>query len=148
MTTASLVSEVLRVDRLESGDRQLVRDLIIDLGTDMRLDEDPHGVVYRSTETATTHVRVPAGFETDFSSIPAFARFLYRFDSVDLAGCCHDVAYRIGVPRAPADQIWRIVATSGKRRVGRVRGRLGWLGLRLGGFPAYRPTGDPMVRPG
>ncbi len=52
-----------------------------------------------------TSVDVPAGFQTDYSSIPWFARALYRFDTVDLAGVCHDLAYFDGVPRAAADAI-------------------------------------------
>ena len=67
-------------------------------------------------------------------------------ESVDLAGCCHDLAYRVGVPRKTADKIWLIVATSGTRRVGWFRGRLGWLGLRIGAKLAYNPTGDPFRR--
>jgi len=146
MSTATRVSEPLRVDRLESGDRQLVRDLVIDLGVDVGVGDGDYAGFTMSVDGSTTIVTVPAGFETDFSSIPAFARPLYRFDSVDLAGCCHDLAYRVGVPRDVADKIWQIVARSGKRRVGRIRGWLGWLALRLFAGFAYRPTGDPLVR--
>jgi hypothetical protein len=96
-----------------------------------------------STSGATTIVTVPEGFETDFSSIPALARPLFRFDSVDLAGCCHDLAYQIGIPRNTADRIWRIVARSGDRHVGNVRGSMGWIALRLFGGFAYKPTGEP-----
>ena len=100
MSTAKLISDVLRVDRLATGDRRLVRDLVIDLGVALRIESDEHGCFTRS-DAGTTVVRVPEGFETDFSSIPVFARMLYRFDSVDLAGCCHDLAYRIGVRARP-----------------------------------------------
>jgi hypothetical protein len=96
-----------------------------------------------STSGATTIVTVPEGFETDFSSIPALARPLFRFDAVDLAGCCHDLAYQIGIPRDTADRIWRIVAGSGDRHVGKVRGSMGWIALRLFGGFAYKPTGAP-----
>jgi hypothetical protein len=145
MTTARRVSDLLRVDRLDTGDRRLVRDLVIDLGVDVGL-----GTEYRcftmSASGATTIVTVPEGFETDFSSIPALARPLYRFDSVDLAGCCHDLAYRIGIPRDTADRVWRIVATSGDRHVGKTRGWMGWASLRLFASFAYNPTGDPATR--
>jgi len=145
MTTARLVSEPLRVDRLRNGDRRLVRDLAIDLGVDVGLGEDRYPG-FSVSDSGTTLVTVPEGFETDFSSIPSWARALYRFDSVDLAGCCHDLAYRVGVPRKAADKIWQIVATSGERRVSRFRGWLGWLGLRIGAGFAYKPTGDPLKR--
>lgn len=144
MAEAERVSEVLRVDRLDSGMRRLVRDLVIDIGANLGLGETDYAGFTLSASPTTTIVTVPEGFETDFSSVPAFARMLYRFDSVDLAGCCHDLAYRIGVPRDVADEIWRLVAVSGEQRVGRFRGRLGWIGLRLGARYAYRPTGTAL----
>jgi len=146
MSTARRVSDLLRVDRLDDGRRRLVRDLVIDLGVTLEIGDDEYPAFTRS-QAGTTVVTVPEGFITDFSSIPPFARAFYRFDSVDLAGCCHDLAYRVGVPRPLADRIWEIVATSGRRRVGRVRGWLGWLGLRAGGWVGYKPTGDPLVAP-
>ena len=145
MTTARRVSDLLRVDRLNTGDRRLVRDLVIDLGVDVGLGTE-YQCFTMSTSGATTIVTVPTGFETDFSSIPALARPLYRFDSVDLAGCCHDLAYRIGIPRDTADRVWRIVATSGDRHVGKTRGWMGWASLRLFASFAYKPTGDPATR--
>lgn len=146
MSTATRMSDLLRVDRLDSGDRRLVRDLVIDLGVDVGAGDGEYAGFTMSIDGSTTIVTVPAGFETDFSSIPSFARAIYRFDSVDLAGCCHDLAYRVAVPRDVADKVWQIVATSGERRVGRIRGRVGWLGLRLFAGFAYKPTGDPMIR--
>jgi hypothetical protein len=145
MTTATRKSLPLRVDRLGTGQRQLVRDLVIDLGVDLDLGNDEYPG-FTTSDTPATVVTVPKCFVTDFSSIPHLARPLFRFDSVDLAGCCHDLAYRVGVPRKTADKIWLIVATSGTRRVGRFRGRLGWLGLRIGAKLAYNPTGDPFKR--
>jgi hypothetical protein len=136
MRVATRFSGPLQVERLDNGDRKLLRDLVIDLGVDLGLgDGELEGF---SVSADGTRVTVPKGFTTDFSSIPAFARALYRFDSVDLAGCCHDYAYYVGVPRPEADEIWRLVAISGTRRVSRFRGRLGWIALRLGGWPAYR----------
>jgi hypothetical protein len=146
MSTARRVSEVMRVDRLDSGQRRLVRDLVIDLGVTLDIPPDEYEGFTRS-QAGTTVVTVPEGFETDFSSVPAFARALYRFDSIDLAGCCHDRAYQVGVPRSAADRVWKIVATSGRRRVGKLRGWLGWLGLRVGGGFAYRPAADPPTHP-
>ena len=54
-----------------------------------------------------------------------------------VAGAVYDPAYFVGVPRRLADRIWRHVARSGEG-VGLVRGFLGWVGLRLGGWVAYR----------
>ena len=137
MGAARRVSEALQVERLDNGDRMLLRDLVIDLDVDLRLGDGTFEGFSRSAEGATV-VTVPEGFTTDFSSIPAFARALYRFDSVDLAGCCHDYAYYVGVPRSAADEIWRLVAISGTRHVSEFRGRLGWIALRLGGCFSYR----------
>jgi hypothetical protein len=145
MTTATLApGSVLRVDRLSSGERRLVRDLEIDLGTDLGI---PAGT-YRGFDVVdgSTRITVPACFVTDFSSIPAFARALYRFSTVDLAGVCHDWAYRMGVDRKLADRCWEIVATSGEARVGAAPGRLGYLALRLGGGRAYRGNRDKRER--
>lgn len=133
------VSAPLRVDRLDTGERQLVRDLVMNLRRDVDLRGFRHDLV--GVDGGIPEVTVPAGFVTDFSSIPAPFRVLFRFSSVDLAGCVHDLAYRIQMPRRPADRMWEIVATSGhtkRSRIGRFRGRLGYLGLRLGGHFAYR----------
>lgn len=111
---------------------------MIDLRVDLILDDEYQAQGLTLSADGHTVITVPRGFVTDFSSIPPFARVLYRFDSVDLAGCCHDRAYYVGVPRDVADEIWRLVAMSGERAVGRWRARLGWLALRLGGWPAYR----------
>jgi hypothetical protein len=86
----------------------------------------------------STRITVPHCFVTDFSSIPSLARSLYRFSSVDLAGVCHDWAYRIGVDRKRADRCWEIVATSGQASVSRALGRAGYLALRAGGWAVYR----------
>ena len=145
MTTAHRTSKPLRVDRLKTGQRQLVRDLVMDLGVDLGLGDGEY-IGFSTSAEGNTVVTVPKCFVTDFSSIPSIARPFFRFDKVDLAGCCHDLAYRVGVPRDKADKIWKIVATSGNRRVNRFRGSLGWLGLRIGAKRAYKPTGDPFRR--
>ena len=147
MTTARRLSPRLRTDRLESGRRRLARDLVLDLGVRLEGVGDEHAPWLALAEGGTHVVTVPTDFVTDFSSIPGFARWAYRFDKVDLAGCCHDLAYRIGVPRDAADELWRIVATSGERKVSGLGGRIGWLGLRVGGWYAYAPTGDPRSLP-
>ena len=147
MTTARRLSPRLRTDRLESGRRRLARNLVIDLGVRLEGVADEFTPWVALSEQGTHVVTVPTDFVTDFSSIPGFARWAYRFDKVDLAGCCHDLAYRIGVPQGASDEMWRIVATSGERKVSRFGGRIGWLGLRLGGWYSYAPTGDPRSLP-
>lgn len=136
MTTATLVpGSLLRVDRLSSGERRLVRDLVVDLGVDIGI---PAGTFQGfDVVDGTTRITVPYCFVTDFSSIPAFARMFYRFSTVDLAGVCHDWAYRVGVDRKDADRCWEIVATSGEACVGRTQGRVGYVALRLFGRWAY-----------
>lgn len=139
MTTARRISDLLRVDRLDTGERQLVRPLVIDIGKPVPLGGFTHECI--EVVDGNPRVTVPAEFVTDFSSIPAIFRPLYRFSSVDLAGCVHDLAYRIQMPRKAADRMWEIVATSGKSQlnlIGARRGRLGYWGLRIGGIWAYR----------
>jgi hypothetical protein len=137
MATARRLSGPLQVERLDNGRRKLLRDLVIDLGEDLGLGDQKYDGFTLSPD-GDTIITVPKDFVTDFSSIPSLARSLYRFDSVDLAGCCHDHSYYVGAPRDVADEIWRIVAMSGAKRVGKVRGRMGWLALRIGGWLAYR----------
>ncbi len=136
MVMAVRLSEPLRVERQDDGRRLLLRDLVIDLHVDLGLGDDRYPGFDRSTAGSTV-ITVPAGFDTDFSSIPWVARALYRFDSVDLAGTCHDWAYYVGVPQPEADEIWRLVAISGTKRVSGWKGRLGWLALRAFGKFAW-----------
>lgn len=130
------VSGPLRVERLDNGRRRLLRDLSVNLGTDLGLGDGRFEGLTLSDDD-TTVITVPEDFDTDFSSIPGFARALYRFDAVDLAGTCHDWAYYVGVPQKEADEIWRLVAISGEKRVAGWKGRLGWLALRVFGSFAY-----------
>ncbi len=139
MGSARLRSGRLQVERLDSGRRRLLRDLVVAVRPPLgRVAHLKRGFFYVDEPTAETQVTVPDGFETDFSSIPAVFRGLYRFDTVDLAGICHDWAYWIGVPRADADRLWRVVATSGSARVSTWKGWAGWVALRVGGWVAYR----------
>jgi hypothetical protein len=141
MTTAKRVGgSFLRVDRLPSGQRRLVRELVMDLGVDVGIPAgqyDGFDVV-----DGSTRITVPPCFATDFSSIPAFARAFYRFSTVDLAGVCHDWAYRMGVDRKAADRCWQIVATSGQASVSPMLGRIGYLALRIGGGLAYKGNAE------
>lgn len=142
MTTAKRISDLLRVDRLDTGERRLVRDLVVDIGQPVAIGGFSHE--YVDVVDGNPRVTVPAAFVTDFSSIPALFRPFFPFSAVDLAGCVHDVAYRVQVPRKAADRMWEIVATSGstpRNRISRLRGRLGYWGLRIGGSWAYRSDG-------
>ena len=144
MTTAVVVDGRLQTERLPNGRRKLLRPFRVDLGVNLMLgrgiykgfDLTPRGKFRHERYTVVT---VPGGFETDFSSIPGFARTMMgRFDRHDIAGVLHDWCYKVGVPYGVSNRVWRIVARSGERRLGPVRAALGWLGLTLGGWVAYR----------
>lgn len=82
---------------------------------------------------------IPAGFQTDFSSIPAvpFARLLIDWRRVDMAGVVHDFLYQQapgGITRKQADEVWRRVARAGAYAAGPFQALLGYLGLRAGGW--------------
>mgnify|MGYP003650434806 FL=1 len=82
---------------------------------------------------------VPKGFVTDLSTIPPIFRFLVRFNKVDVAGTLHDRLYQTGeVSRIKADAIWRQVAQSGEASANPFQSWTGWLGIRLGGWKAWR----------
>ncbi len=82
---------------------------------------------------------VPKGFRTDFSSYPWFCRVMVRFDRVDVAGVVHDRLYYEGkTTRAYADRIWRMTALNGAHSANFVQAWLSWLGLRIGGWIAWR----------
>lgn len=119
MTHATrLVSGPLRTERLENGRRKLLRSLIV--------------------QVAGERITVPAGTETDFSSIPWFGRILVRWSRVDVAGVVHDWLYQTGdISRSRADEIWRLVAVAGAHRANRFQAWTAWLGLRLGGWYAW-----------
>lgn len=84
---------------------------------------------------------IPAGFTSDFSSIPALplARLLINWRKVDLAGLVHDWLYKAGdLSRKQADQVWRKVARAGETHAGPLAAWLGYLGLRVGGWVTWR----------
>lgn len=116
----------LRTERLANGRRRLLRDLVV--------------------QVAGEPITVPAGTETDFSSIPWFGRILVRWSRVDVAGVVHDWLYQTGgTSRARADEIWRLVAIAGEHHANAFQARICWLGLRLGGWYAWdqHRQGDP-----
>lgn len=115
---AELVSLPLQTERLPRGTRRLLRDL--------------------SVQVRDREVVVPAGTETDFSSIPSFGRFVVRWSQVDIAGVIHDWLYRTGeVSRREADAIWYICARSGETRANTLQAWVAWASLRIGGGPAW-----------
>ena len=144
MGTATLRSDNLLVERLPNGKRKVLRDLTITSGN--------------------RTITVPAGFVTDYSSIPlpiliivltaiasvldsGYLLFLTllcipRFSRVDLAGVVHDWLYESGgIERYRADQIWANIAMSGQSRANFVQASICFIALRVGGiYPwlAYR----------
>jgi len=86
---------------------------------------------------------VPAGFVTDFSSIPAGFRFLVRFSKVRTAGALHDFLYKEGewdgkkVSRKRADKIWREVAKVGPNKASKAQAWTAYVGLRMGGWKRW-----------
>lgn len=114
----------LRTERIAGGLRVLLRPLELQV---------PGGPLV-----------VPAGFVTDFSSIPWFLSWVVRWSKVDLAGVAHDHLYATGrrgdvdITRGYADAVWREVAMSGVHRANTFQGWGGWLALRaFGGFVWY-----------
>ena len=93
-----------------------------------------------------TKITVPTGFETNFSSIPWFARSLVDWSKVDIAGVVHDFLYwcpreahAAGVTtRTRADDIWWELAGSGQHHANRIQRRLGRIALWAFGWRALR----------
>ncbi|MDA1267074.1 MAG: DUF1353 domain-containing protein [Planctomycetota bacterium] len=104
----------LQTERLGDGRRRLLRELAVSV----------HG----------RELRVPEGFDTDYSSIPPMFAWLVRWSKVDLAGVVHDWLYDRGcteqITRAEADRIWFCIARAGAHRANWVQASLAWLALR------------------
>ena len=117
----------LQTERLSSGNRKLIRDLVV------KLDGGPK-------------ITVPKGFETDFSSIPWFARWFIDWAKVDIAGVVHDFLYwcpkhaqKLGITtRMRADDVWWELAGAGAYCANRLQRGAGWCALRLCGWRALR----------
>jgi hypothetical protein len=89
-------------------------------------------------EVGGVKIVVPKGFKTDYSSIPAFARFIVRWSKVDVAGVLHDWCYHVGLQddsgkpsKALSDLIWREIAQRGKSRANPLQAWVCWAGLRI-----------------
>lgn len=115
----------LQAEKCADGRRQLLREIRVD--------------VSRNVDKSRI-VRVPAGFVTDYSSLPWGTRWFMHWSRVDVAGVVHDYLYRCGkempdeYTKADADRIWRRVALAGARRALCHQAWLGWLALRLFGW--------------
>lgn len=149
MPTARLLTGRPLVEIDADGLRVLARDLAVDLGCivpelhDWRAAHPEHGRLVSMSEAVSTVIRVAAGFRYDGASLPFFALpILGPKEGFEVAGVVHDACYRFQVGRAVADRVFWIVARSGSRQVGPVRGFIGWLGLRVGGWVAYRRNAD------
>jgi hypothetical protein len=90
-------------------------------------------------------VYVPAGLETDFSSIPRVVWAWFPKTQFPAAGVVHDHLYRhpyafvggvrVRLSRGQCDDMWRrVLDLSGCRRTKRLSA---WLGLRAGGWAAW-----------
>lgn len=116
--STKLIGKPLQTERLDNGRRRLLRDLVV--------------------EVAGKDYTVPAGTETDFSTIPWFGRTLVHWSKVDVAGVVHDWLYQTGcVGRARADTVWRLVALAGEHHANGFQAWVGWAGLRIGGWYAW-----------
>ena len=101
------------------------------------------GRIARS-EHGTTVVKVPAGTRSNGASIPLLlqSRFILGpKENYETAAMVHDPLYEWQAPRGASDRAFRIIAEAGSKQVGRVRGFFGWIGLRVGGWVAYRRHG-------
>lgn len=136
MTTATLLSGRPLVEIGADGLRVLARDLVVDLGQHVLELGEVDGVEHSIRSTVVT---VPAGFVYDGASLPWWSRPVLGPDERwECAGLCHDWCYRRQAQRAASDFVFWLIARSGSRHTGPVRGALGWAGLRVGGWWAYR----------
>lgn len=118
----------LQVEKRADGRRRLLREIRVDVSSNL----DKSDIV-----------TVPAGFVTDYSSLPWGTRWFMHWSRVDVAGVVHDYLYRCGegvsgYTKARADAFWRRVALSGDRRAWCHQAWLGWLVLRLFGWCSFR----------
>lgn len=83
------------------------------------------------------NVTVPAGFDTDFASVPRLP-FMFWFlgDRADYAAVLHDWLYRTAnATRREADRAFLWAAEM--EGVGRISRWTMWAGLRVGGWTSY-----------
>lgn len=103
-------------------------------------------VHYESAVTGKTYV-VPAGFNTDFASVPRLPlAFLLTGGVGDRAAVIHDYLYRKGIEdRATCDKVFAeaLEATG----VAAWRRGLMWAGVRVGGRSAHKQTSPETTVP-
>ena len=82
-------------------------------------------------------VTVPAGFDTDFASVPRLPFMFWLLgDRADYAAVIHDYLYRTGiVSRSVADKVFRTIAE--EEGLGFFARWSMWAGLRVGGWTSY-----------
>ena len=112
----------LRTMRLNNGRRQLLRPLVL--------------TVCVRNKKRKRIIKIPAGFRTDYSSIPTCLQWFVHWSKVDMAGVVHDWLYRVGsMKRKDADKIWRDVAMTGDNRANRFQAQACYIfGLRIGAY--------------
>lgn len=100
-------------------------------------------LVYHSDLTG--FVTVPAGFVTDFASVPRIpVAFLLAGDCGQEAAVVHDFLYTTHqVDRATADAVFREALLAGGEP--RWRAWLMWLGVRIGGVGPYEADGQKQL---
>ena len=143
MPTAKLLSERPLVEIDEDGLRVLRRALAVDVGQYIKALHRKGRQRYHvsMSKMGTTIVRVPEGMKYNGASIPWLVQPVLGNPLLwEAAGAAHDWLYQMQAPRRASDRVFRIIARSG-RGVGKVRSGLAYLGLRLGGWWAFRNHG-------
>ena len=113
-----LISGPMQTERLSNGERRLLRDLTI--------------------STDRGQFTVPAGFESNFSSIPQIFAWIVRWSKVDYAGVIHDFGYiEQTMDRETADWLWYQTAISGEHRANKLQAFICWSALRIFSGPFW-----------
>jgi len=83
-------------------------------------------------------IELEPGSSTDLSSVPWYARWIYYWQDVAIAGAVHDQLFRTGeISWWEANEVWLDVATSSSpkgRGISKFKGVLGFIGLTLGSW--------------
>jgi len=99
-------------------------------------------------DVSRLYLRVPAGFVTDFASVPRLPlTWLLAGDVAHQSAVLHDWLYRtgggpLGLSRAYCDRVF--LAAMLEEGVPAWRRRLMYWGVRLGGRGSYRAAGAPL----
>ncbi len=123
-TESDVLNQALQTERLSDGRRKLLREF------NLKIDDE--------------FFAIEKDFETDYSSIPWFGRFVVHWSKVDIAGVIHDWLYKFGkidgtaITRSYADRVWRKTAKSGSHHANGVQAWICWISLRLFGFIVWR----------